>query len=70
MKVATCIGCGCNDNHACDDGFGDGCSWLKVDRRAGVGVCSSCPGELKRWNRGERAAKKEPSKTDRPTRRA
>ena len=50
MKVAICISCGCDDNHACDDGLCGGCGWLKVDRAKGVGVCSSCPGALKHWN--------------------
>ena len=60
-KVATCIGCGCDDHHACPLG----CSWLKVDRAAGIGVCSECPGALARWRRRKRGAKalyKEPMK--------
>lgn len=36
--IATCIGCGCDDDHACDLG----CSWLVVDRGVGLGVCSEC----------------------------
>lgn len=28
MNIATCIGCGCDDHHAC----GEGCYWLRVDR--------------------------------------
>lgn len=43
--AVTCIGCGCDDNHACvTDGVG--CSWLAVDRDTGRGVCSSCPESL------------------------
>jgi hypothetical protein len=38
VNVARCIGCGCDDDHACDLG----CSWLVVDRRASLGVCSEC----------------------------
>lgn len=41
----TCIGCGCDDNHACDFG----CSWLVVDRRVGLGVCSECHGHWPRF---------------------
>lgn len=40
--LATCIGCGCDDLHACADLFGDPCYWLTVDRAAGTGVCSQC----------------------------
>lgn len=44
---AVCIGCGCDDLHACmgglDTGTGEGwdpCSWVVVDRRAGLGICN------------------------------
>ena len=40
--VATCIGCGCNDNQAC----AEGCTWLAVDRDERIGVCSNCPEQL------------------------
>lgn len=61
-KLATCIGCGCTDVNACvprHDGSGprylaQPCSWLVVDRKAGAGVCSCCPGAKKRWERGDR----------------
>jgi hypothetical protein len=42
VNAAICIGCGCDDDHACELG----CAWLNVDRSAGLGVCSSCPGWL------------------------
>ncbi|MBK5145573.1 hypothetical protein I2494_17990 [Budviciaceae bacterium BWR-B9] len=45
-NVAVCIGCGCTDNNACVDEYRDVCSWRKVDRVKGVGVCSFCPKEL------------------------
>lgn len=48
--IATCIGCGCDDLHACVAG-GEPCRWLDVDRTRGLGVCSECPehlGEFKR----------------------
>ncbi len=40
---ATCVGCGCTDDHACLDKNSKPCSWLKVNRETGMGVCSCCP---------------------------
>lgn len=57
--VSVCIGCGCDDLHACEDDFGDPCFWLELDRDAGVGVCSECPGSLGRWDRAERDVRTE-----------
>jgi hypothetical protein len=51
VKLATCIGCGCNDLHACPSG----CSWLRLDREAGVGVCSECEGMVEKWDNGVRS---------------
>lgn len=49
--LATCIGCGCNDAQAClDPKTGHGCSWLRVDRKNGRGVCSCCEDSLKQWD--------------------
>lgn len=45
--VTVCVGCGCDDLHAC----AGGCSWLRVDREAGVGVCSNCGDKLDAWDR-------------------
>jgi len=56
-KVSVCIGCGCDDLHACRGGgfFEDEpCSWLAVDRRAQLGVCSSCSDALPAWRKGNR----------------
>lgn len=77
-NIAVCIGCGCDDLHACvrdvqlddlvepnfEDGFlveiprkvatVEACHWLRVDRDAGLGVCSACPGSVERWDAGER----------------
>ena len=36
--AVTCIGCGCDVNHACPGG----CSWLTVDPETRRGVCSRC----------------------------
>jgi hypothetical protein len=54
LQVAVCIGCGCDDNHACAGSLGDPCHWLTLDRRGRVGVCSECPDEMRRWNTGDR----------------
>lgn len=51
MKSARCIGCGCDDNHACQP---YGCSWLRVDYAAGVGVCSECRALVAEWDQGRR----------------
>lgn len=48
--VATCIGCGCTDLRACVS-HGQPCHWLEVDYAQGVGVCSSCPGQLEKFKR-------------------
>lgn len=58
MQSATCIGCGCTDNHACQDHeTGEPCSWLEVDYSEKRGVCSSCSDQLERWNMGERSVR-------------
>ena len=43
LKEATCVGCGCTDGYACLDEHHTPCHWLKVNRKTGLGVCSSCP---------------------------
>ncbi|MEX3174094.1 hypothetical protein AB4M04_18660 [Serratia quinivorans] len=43
LKEATCVGCSCTDGHACLDENSKPCSWFKVNRETGMGVCSSCP---------------------------
>ena len=50
MTLASCIGCGCDDLHACVDDLGP-CSWIVVDR----GVCSCCEAHMERWNAGDRS---------------
>lgn len=50
MQIAVCIGCDCDDLHACYDMKHDRpCSWLKVDYSRAVGVCSACEEHLTRW---------------------
>lgn len=53
VKLATCIGCGCNDLHA----YSGGCSWLRLDRDAGKGVCSECEDMVDKWDNGVRKTK-------------
>lgn len=53
-RSSFCIGCGCDDTHPCVDGLDEPCGWLRVDPGAGVGVCSSCPDDVRRWDAGER----------------
>lgn len=54
--VSVCIGCGCDDLHACyDKTTGFGCSWVRLDREDGMGVCSECLGHVERWDNGDRS---------------
>lgn len=42
-NIATCVGCGCTDEKGCpvnDEGYS--CTWIKVDYKAEVGICSRC----------------------------
>lgn len=55
--IAICVGCGCDDEHACLDAFDEPCFWLIVDRQARLGVCSQCPQHLAAWRRGYRTPK-------------
>jgi len=55
MSIATCIGCGCTDTQACYDDEADaGCHWERLDRRAGLGVCSCCKEVIEAWDQGDR----------------
>lgn len=55
LCVATCIGCGCDDLHACWDDVAEApCSWVRLDRYSGLGVCSVCPEHVERWDDGDR----------------
>ena len=44
--IASCIGCGCTDDEACEPG----CHWLRLDRNECAGVCSECPASVKAWD--------------------
>lgn len=48
--VSTCLGCGCDDLHACPNG----CRWLRVDRERGEGICSECGNLVEAWDHNER----------------
>lgn len=50
LAIAVCIGCGCDDFHACSGG----CTWLRADFAQGLGVCSNCPQSEARFDAGER----------------
>lgn len=50
IRLAFCLECGCDDFHACPEG----CSWLRVDYEAGLGVCSECASRVDDWDRGDR----------------
>ncbi len=50
VPIAVCLECGCDDFHACHDG----CSWLRVDYDAGLGVCSECAHRVDDWDHGNR----------------
>nr|EDZ38344.1 MAG: Hypothetical protein CGL2_08982005 [Leptospirillum sp. Group II '5-way CG'] len=47
---AYCIGCGCNDLNSCTGG----CSWVRLDRNAHLGVCSECEHMVSDWDKGKR----------------
>jgi hypothetical protein len=55
VEIAICIGCGCDDMHACTNpSSGAPCWWLVVDRGLGRGVCCGCGRYLEQWNAGRR----------------
>ena len=49
--ACRCIGCGCDELHACVNAFGEPCGWLRVDHVNGVGVCSQCVHLVDEWDR-------------------
>lgn len=61
-RIRFCIGCGCDDLHACEDDISIACSWVVVDKKTATGVCSSCIGRaLKRWKNGDREVRAVPA---------
>jgi hypothetical protein len=57
IAVASCIGCGCDDFHACEDG----CHWLRVDYDEQKGVCNQCENLVEAWDRGDRTSHATPA---------
>jgi hypothetical protein len=54
---AICIGCGCDEDHACPFGdlhVADPCWWYRFSAETKTGVCSSCTDLLAAWDKGER----------------
>lgn len=41
-EVCTCLNCGCDDYHACQQPSGEPCHWSWLDVGRGLGVCSVC----------------------------
>lgn len=53
MKPAVCIGCGCDEQHACpmdQVGLYAGCWWVRFDAEGRVGVCSACWDLARVWD--------------------
>lgn len=48
-ELVLCIGCGCSDEDACEQG----CRWIEVDRQKLRGVCSNCCEHLLRFRAGD-----------------
>lgn len=55
--LASCIGCGCDDDHACERG----CYWIRVDYRERIGVCSECVEHAEAWDLGDRTRRATPA---------
>ncbi len=54
-SLSNCIGCGCDDLHACyDEESDDACHWVCLDADAGLGICSACKDHIDRWDAGDR----------------
>lgn len=40
--MTVCIGCGCDEQHACVDRDGRGCRWVEISPSGAAGICSEC----------------------------
>lgn len=61
FKESKCIGCGCTDSRACiEPESGNPCSWLRVDRHSGLGVCSCCTEHVQSWDEGHESEETRP----------
>ena len=55
MNLNVCIGCGCDEVHACvNPHSATTCWWLRFDADAHAGVCSRCEDLVEHWDRGGR----------------
>lgn len=45
LGITQCVGCGCDDEHACLDGC-YACSWSVWNSQMTYGICSSCAKKL------------------------
>jgi len=50
VNWVTCIGCGCDEARPCVSEGSPPYSWVRIERDAGFGVCSSCPTFVDRWD--------------------
>lgn len=41
-QISQCLGCGCDEHHACQHFTGEPCAWAWVNPLLGVGICSLC----------------------------
>lgn len=58
MKNAICIGCGCDEIHACAiparcEAGVEVCWWMRFDAATKTGVCSACEDLRKGWDQGQ-----------------
>jgi hypothetical protein len=58
MKNAICIGCGCDEIHACViparcEAGAEVCWWMRFDAARKTGVCSACEDLRKGWDQGQ-----------------
>lgn len=54
MILNLCIGCGCDEAHACEHA-GEPCKWLRFRAETRSGVCSACEDLVGHWDRGHHA---------------
>lgn len=51
-QISQCLGCGCDERHACQHFTGEPCAWAWVNPLLGVGICSLCRDRVI-WGDGE-----------------
>ena len=56
MILNCCIGCGCDEVHACANPHSDtACWWMRFNAEDHAGVCSRCEDLVEHWDRGGHA---------------